>query len=222
MSAVSDLSVAGLHWRLPAEFRELLLNQHGLRLDEWQRGGQARVIKHAAHRTVYEVRLPGLHFFLKHNRAPDLRARLRAWLRPDKALGEFERTIEVARRGVPTYTPLAAGVPEQGSGDSYLLTIALEETRQLNTFLEKELPSWPEPRRTRLRQRLAVVLGQLLARMHDAGLTHADLHPGNILLRLDAGDLPSLFLIDLHAVRLGSPLGWPASRDNMVILNRWF
>jgi hypothetical protein len=222
MSSISELSVGGLHWRLPAEFRDVLLGNRGLRLEEWRRTGQARVIKHAVHRTVYEVRLPGLHFFLKHNRAADVRSRLRAWLRPDKALGEYERTLEVSQRGVPTYKPLAAGVPEHGSGDSFLLTYALEETRQLNTFLEKELPTWPEPRRTRLRLRLAVVLGELLADMHDAGLTHDDLHPGNILLRLTADDTPHLFLIDLHAIRLGPLLGWPASRDNMVILNRWF
>ena len=28
--------------------------------------------------------------------------------------------------------------------------------------------------------------------------------------------------IDLHAVRLGRPLGWPAARDNLVLLDRWF
>jgi hypothetical protein len=31
-----------------------------------------------------------------------------------------------------------------------------------------------------------------------------------------------LFLVDLHAVQLGGPLDWPTSRDNLVILNRWF
>ncbi len=221
MSSIIDLNVGGLRWRLPSELRELLLDDNGLRFDEWLRGGQARVVKNAGPRAVYEVRLPGLHFFVKHNRAGGVRSRLRSWLRPDKALGEYERTLEVARRGVPTYAPLAAGVSERGDGDSFLLTVALEETCQLNTFLERELPSWPEPRRTRIRQRIAVALGELLARMHGAGLMHDDLHPGNILLRRDA-DVPHLFLIDLHAVRLGEPPDWSASRDNLVILNRWF
>ena len=64
-----------------------------------------------------------------------------------------------------------------------------------------------------------MALGHLLADMHDAGIVHHDLHPGNVLLQLDEEDRPRLFLIDLQAVRLGPPLPWRASRDNVVILN---
>src|SRR5262249_12838504 len=74
----------------------------------------------------------------------------------------------------------------------------------------------------RLRQRLAVALGKLLGRMHEAGVFHPDLHPGNLLLQLDPDDCPRLFLIDLHALRLGRPLPWPTSRANLVVFNRWF
>src|SRR5262249_17595254 len=42
------------------------------------------------------------------------------------------------------------------------------------------------------------------------------------LVRLDACDRPQLFLIDLHDVGLREPLGWRASRDNLVLLNRFF
>src|SRR5262245_22811107 len=77
MSAVIELTTGELRWRLAPEHRETLLNADGLRLEEWLRNGQARVVKHAGHRTVYQVRLPGLHFFLKHNRLADTRARLR-------------------------------------------------------------------------------------------------------------------------------------------------
>jgi tRNA A-37 threonylcarbamoyl transferase component Bud32 len=58
--------------------------------------------------------------------------------------------------------------------------------------------------------------------MHDAGVTHNDLHANNLLLALGADDEPHLHLIDLHAVRLGPPLGCHARRDNLVVLNRWF
>jgi serine/threonine protein kinase len=62
----------------------------------------------------------------------------------------------------------------------------------------------------------------LLAAMHDTGIAHHDPHPGNLLLRLDGTDQPELFLIDLHAVRLGAPLSWRARRANLILFNRWF
>src|SRR5205085_3421061 len=164
--------------------------------------------------TVYEVRLPGLHFYVKHNRLLDARGWLRAWVRPGKALTEYDHTLAIAARGVPTFVPLAAGEPIRGPGDSFLLTLALENTQQLNTFLEQVLPTLPALRQTRLRQRLAVALGHLLADMHEAGIVHHDLHAGNLLLDLAEGR-PRLYLIDLHAVRLTARLGWRMSRDNL-------
>ena len=150
--------------------------------------------------------------------------RLREWLRPGKAQAEYDRALAVTARQVPTFTPLAAGEPcrREGPGESYLLTQALENTQPLNTFLEKVLPLLPAPRHTRIRQALARELGRLLADMHNAGIVHHDLHTGNVLLDLSDEDRPRLYLIDLHAVRLGRRLGWRASRDNLVILNRWF
>src|SRR6266511_4933318 len=86
MSSFIEITSGNVQWRLAAEHRALLLDESGLRLAEWLKNGQARVIKHARHRTVYQVRLPGLHFFLKQNHVADVRARLREWVRPGKAL----------------------------------------------------------------------------------------------------------------------------------------
>ncbi|HEV3235879.1 MAG TPA: lipopolysaccharide kinase InaA family protein, partial [Gemmataceae bacterium] len=77
-------------------------------------------------------------------------------------------------------------------------------------------------RQTRLRQRIAGCLATFMGHVHDAGVKHNDLHAGNILIRLDDQDQPRLYLVDLHAVRIGRPLGWRASRDNLVMLNQWF
>src|SRR5205814_7739805 len=51
---------------------------------------------------------------------------------------------------------------------------------------------------------------------------HTALHPGNLLLRLGPDGRPELYLIDIYAVRLGPPLDRRRSRDNLVVLNRWF
>ncbi len=211
-------SAGGVRWEVQPGYRDLLLGPQGLRLDEWLREGKARVVKQGPHRVVYFLDLPGLRAYLKHYRLHDTRARLRELVRPSKARMEWERTLAVAARGVPTFELIALG--ERGNrlrpGDSFLLTRALEETESLQTFLER-LP----PRAARLRQRLAVALGELLARMHDTGIRHNDLHAGNLLVRVE-DDRPALFLIDLHAVTVGHPLGRWARRANLVMLNRWF
>ncbi len=221
-NAKCKMIVGGLRWEVADEFRDALLGPDGLRLTEWLDQGQARIVKHGPHRTVYRVVLPEVDCYVKHCRVHDARAWLREIVRPAKARGEYERCLAVAARGVPTVTPLAVGEAIGPSpGDSFLITQTLD-AEPLGVFIEQTLPALEPGRRTRLRQRLAVALGRFLARLHSAGVTHDDLHANNLLLVLGDDDEPRLHLIDLHAVRLGAPLGRRARRDNLVILNRWF
>jgi hypothetical protein len=223
MSVLIDPVTAAVRWHVAPEYRRLQFGSGGLQLTDWLRTGEAQIVKHGPHRTVYRVEMPGLRFFLKHYRLPTMRAWLRECFRPSKARVEYDRAVAVAARGVPTAMPLAFGVEARfGPGESYLITLALDDTQPLSTFLETTLLTFAPLRQTRVRQSLAQALGELLAKMHDAGIRHQDLHAGNILMRLDADDWPRLFLIDLHAVRLGKPLGRETSLANLVMLNRWF
>jgi tRNA A-37 threonylcarbamoyl transferase component Bud32 len=219
-----SVTVGGGRWLVAAGWRDRLLGPDGLRLDEWLAAGQAQVVKDGPHRTVYHVTLPDCDFYVKRNRLMNTRAWLRELVRPAKARIEYDRARAVAAAGIATVTPLAVGrsVAENGPGESYLITLGLQRTEQLDTFLMTILPSFEAQRQTRVRQRIAVALGEFIAAMHDAGVNHADLHPGNLLVRLDEKEAIDLYLIDLHAVRLQAPLDWSASRDNLVILNHWF
>lgn len=221
--ALQEHSAGGQRWFVAPQWRDVLLDESGLRLAEWLNLGLAHVIKHGPHRTVYRVQLPQLDFYLKHYRLADGRAWLRQLVRPSKARREFSRALAVAECAVPTITPLALGenASSAGPGESFLLTHSLEDVEPLNVFLESTLPGLPAGTQARVRQALARVLGQLVARLHDAGIRHDDLHAANLLLQLKASD-PHLYLIDLHDVELGPPLAWAQSRDNLVILNRWF
>jgi tRNA A-37 threonylcarbamoyl transferase component Bud32 len=213
---------ADTRWRLLpalAPFRADLFESEGLRLSDWLARGQARIIKQGPHQAVYRVMLPGLDFYLKQYRLPDARAWLRGLVRPSKARLEFERACAVAARGVPTIEPLALG---EGASESWLLTRTLPDAVPLHDFLEETLPTLPARPAARLRQRLAFVLGRFLAQLHDAGVTHHDLHPGNLLLQIDGDGSPRLALIDLYAARVGPPLTWRQRRGNLVVLNRWF
>jgi tRNA A-37 threonylcarbamoyl transferase component Bud32 len=224
MASACERVAGGVRWHVADAYRDVLLGPGGLRLDEWLRDGRARVVKHGPLRTVYRVELPALSFHVKHYRLVDRRGWLRELVRPAKARGEYRKTLAVAARGVPTFMPLGFGEREHRlrPGDSYLLTRSIDEAVPLTEFVGKTLPRLAADRHARVRQRLAVALGRLMARLHGAGVLHNDLHAGNLLIHLDRDDRPVLYLIDLHAARLCRPLGWRARRANLVMLNRWF
>jgi tRNA A-37 threonylcarbamoyl transferase component Bud32 len=221
---LTEITCGGIRWQVLPEWRHLLFGPNGLRLDDWLRTGLAHVVKNGPHRTVYRVALPGLSVYLKHHRLPDVRAWLRQLVRPAKARMEYDRALAVAARCVPTVFPVALGERCSGPGpsDSFLITQGLENTESLSDFIEKTLPQLEPRRQMHLRPLLATALGEFVARLHDAGIVHKDLHAANLLVRLGPGDGPSLYLIDLHDVALGRELNWRASRDNLVMLNRWF
>jgi tRNA A-37 threonylcarbamoyl transferase component Bud32 len=215
-----EVRTGGFRWRvLPAlgEARHLL-GPGGFRLDEVE----PTVVKQTPHRAVYRVEIGGLDLHVKHYRG-DARDWVRCLFRGRRAVREFVLSREVARRGVPTVEVLGVGeyANRLGPSDSVLVTRTLPGARPLLDYLEHELPAMPPRARCDTRHRLASAVGELLARQHAAGVRHGDLHPGNVLVRFEAGS-PELFLIDLDAVRLGPPLAWQASRDNLVILDRWF
>jgi tRNA A-37 threonylcarbamoyl transferase component Bud32 len=222
--SLTQCSVGGFRWSLLPELQGQLLDADGLRLREWLASGQARVVKQGPHRMVYRVELPGLCFYVKHNFIHDQRAWFRQLVRPSKARIEYDRAVVALERGIPTISPLALAEQEArvGCGESILITQSLEGCIPLHFFLAAVLPTFAEPRATLLRQQLAVELGQLVARIHDAGILHHDLHAANLLVRLDADDRLHIFVIDLLAVKVGPPLDWAQSCENLVTMNCWF
>jgi tRNA A-37 threonylcarbamoyl transferase component Bud32 len=213
-------TAGGMLWRITPECRSLF-GPDGLRLPEWIASGQARIIKTGPHCTVYRVVLPGIDFYLKHYRLFNTQAWLRQMIRPAKARSEFERGVAVRDHGINTVPPLGFGEHVAMPGDSFLLTRTVE-AEPLGGFIEMTLPSLPSSCQRRIRTALAEQLGIMMAKMHAAGVVHHDLHAGNLLVRLDRTARPELLLIDLHAVRVGTPLGWAARSENLVMLNRWF
>jgi tRNA A-37 threonylcarbamoyl transferase component Bud32 len=204
------------HWRVRPDWQDRLVGAAGLRLETWHAEGRLQVIKQAPHRTIYRVDLPDASVFIKHYPIHDVRAFLRQRLRPAKAATEMACALALAERRIATVVPIASAAGP--AGESYLITLALEGTVRLDDFINHLLEKAPGELNFRLRREIARRLGEFLARMHDAGVSHADLHSGNLLVKPDTLEL---YLIDLHAVRLGGPLDWPDSKDNLVMLSRW-
>src|SRR5260221_13887346 len=210
-----NVQTSEIIWHIEPRWRDVLLADGRLPLDDWFRSKQAQQIKDGKFRTIYRVQVGNLDLHVKHCRPVGLRAWLREWLRPAKALLEFRRIREVARRNVPTLKAVAYGIGRGlGPTDGFLVTESLTNTISLNQFLNAS----PEPG---LRRILGRESPRFLATFHHAGVCHTDLHPGTVLLHWREGR-PHFVLIDLHDVRVGPPLSRRASLNNLIVFNRWF
>jgi tRNA A-37 threonylcarbamoyl transferase component Bud32 len=207
-----------VRWRLPSDLARTLLHPSGaLRLNEWLANGAATIVKNAPHRTIHRVELAKkFTFFLKQYRAAGLRNRLREMLRSTKAKAEYDKAAALAKRGILVPNPLGWGILGDSLAPtaSFLLSEAVSEARHLTDELSDRTP--------RRRQQLAISLGEYVAQLHAAGVTHRDFHPGNLLVRWPANAPPQFVLIDLHEVRIDQPLDWRRRCKNLCVFNRYF
>jgi tRNA A-37 threonylcarbamoyl transferase component Bud32 len=203
-------------WWVRGDWKHALIGPRGLRLDEWKDTGKLTVVKTGPHRVVYRAELDEGAVFVKHFLVPGLRAKVRQWVRRGKGRNEGRRTRYLSEIGVPTITPIALGEQRKNFFlfENYLITHAITDAVPLDEFLERRLLQMAPDRQARIRQRLARALGLLTARLHNSGFIHQDFHPGNVLVRMEADDQPRLAMIDLDALRVCRPLGWPEAQLN--------
>jgi tRNA A-37 threonylcarbamoyl transferase component Bud32 len=211
-------------WWIRGPWQETLLGPEGLRLEEWRAQGRVTTVKAGPNRVVYRVELAEGAIYIKHNLVPDYRVMFRQWFRRGKGRNEGRRCADLTSIGVPTIVPIALGEQRKRKFlfENYLITWEIPDTIPLDKLLQEHLDDWPEPRRSRIRQRLASSLGALTARLHEAGLIHIDFHPGNILVRMGFDEMPELIMIDLDALRKSPRLSWPKAQKNLAVLDHYF
>jgi tRNA A-37 threonylcarbamoyl transferase component Bud32 len=220
MSTFVQLQTGEVHWIVRCDARAALLGDDHLNLDRWLQSGQATIVKNGPHRTVYRLRLPGHHYYLKHYRVPDTRAMLSQWTQGSKGYREWTLMQRAARHGVPTLVPVAFGEQRRAGLvlENFLITEGVDEVEPLYSFAHQLLPTVPADRQRLLRRQLALDLAEMAARMHEAGIQHRDLHGGNVLVQPDPAGRLRLFLIDLHGARVRRHMDWRRSRAEILVL----
>jgi 3-deoxy-D-manno-octulosonic acid kinase len=130
-----------------------------------------------------------------------------------RPLRELMVTAEARRRGVAAAEVLAARVE---GGLAYRGALLTAEVPGATTLLEA-LRAAPD---AAARRGLAVVAARAVAAMHAAGVWHADLNLGNILVH-PGPDGPAVALLDFDRARLArGPLGARPRRRNLRRLAR--
>jgi len=215
MTGDITITVEGLRWCVTPDGQRILDQE--LCLAKHIEEGRAKVVKHGEHRTVYRIELANPNVYWKHCRLNGPRAYFRDLFRGPKAKLEFDRLRELKARGIATVEPLAwARFDRRFPRGSFLITRELERTMPLDEYLAIHPPSSPKERRE-----LARRLAQYTNTLHAAEVQHPDFHPGNLLVRATDAGL-EFFLIDVHDVELGPPLGKSARWQNLILFSRWF
>ena len=166
---------------------------------------------------AYRMTLPGgLRVVLRRCRRGGVVARLVGetyvglWPRP---LRELAVTVEARRRGVAAAEVL--GVRVEG-GLLYRGAVVTAEVPAAATLLDA-LRAAPDGA---VRRALATAAGRAVARLHAAGVFHADLNLTNILVHPEAGGA-AVVLLDFDRARLRrAPLAAAARRRNLRRLAR--
>lgn len=216
-----------VRWEVAPRWRDVLLKNGRLPLARWLADGDAQVIKHGSHRTVYRLALSGGTFYLKHDRSTSWWHTGRNLIRPSAARREYSKAVELARREVPTVRPVAVGERVRGGlvTDSFLVTEAIDHAVTLGQYISRHLRPLPPSDQSAAWLALADRLARLCAAAHRAGVDHDDLHQGNVLARRGSNSgaaFPELFFVDVPGVRLSGPLDWSRSRASLVMLNSDF
>ncbi|MFP4053414.1 MAG: lipopolysaccharide kinase InaA family protein [Phycisphaerae bacterium] len=152
-------------------------------------------VKENASRTVYRGSIEGQDIYLKQFRSRTALHRIGRSLGISDALGELHFLQHLTQSGVPTPPPLAACCV---NGTEWLATAAVAPCTPADQWHAQQLEQGEQGRRAI--RRATRQLGQLVGRMHKAGVIHEDLHCGNVLVRTDTNP-PTMVLTDLHRAR---------------------
>lgn len=188
----------------------------------YERGGGAPLPRDRAVECIYKgrnrlyrVSSPEWAYVVKcFGQLSPLRALYYRYLGRSKAERSHTYALELVRRGVGT--PMSLGYAERrtlwGIAESYQVSEAIDYTE---ADIHPHMRGWTIP------DGFADALGAFIAQAHEAGVTHLDLSPGNILYRYDrATRRYHFYLVDLNRMRLyTAPLTLEQASANVARLS---
>lgn len=183
-----------------------------------------RLVKQNPQRSVWRAVLGGVPYFLKYYLCRGWSDVVRGLFRPPACLAEWNSGIFALRAWIPAVRPAAytTHLVCAGRRCALLVTEALEPAYPLNEFWRMVESDPDRHRRLEDKGQLIELLAEMIARAHQAGLEHMDMHAANILVQPVGPRRYRTAFVDLHSARLDVPIHDRAVVRNLVQLNQWF
>ncbi|MGE3180512.1 MAG: lipopolysaccharide kinase InaA family protein [Phycisphaerae bacterium] len=181
-------------------------------------------VKRNARRDVWQATIGGQKYFVKYFFADGRLREIRNRFFRAPWDSEWESGVYAAKHGIPAVSPVAmtTNLIRSGGTCAVLVTHAVEPSQPLNVFWSA-LQADPDLRRRREdANQILERLAQLIARAHQAGFEHTDMHAANILVQPVAARRYRCVFVDLQSAKLGSPISDNAVVRNLAQLNQWF
>ncbi|MFA5864136.1 MAG: lipopolysaccharide kinase InaA family protein [Phycisphaerae bacterium] len=203
----------------------------------------AQLIKENGQRQVWRVDLGENSYYAKLYLRNGKSWQIKRYFRGPACLKEWTVANYALEHGINCVIPLAYAVSshtslplrEPSPVDSLLITAGIQQALPLTDYWQLLNAKPGDANRAAQIDTLEDALAELLARAHLAGLAHSDLHPGNLLVEQKRHDhkgvnnieessctKPFVCLVDLQAVRVGTPVSDREAIDNLAQLNQWF
>lgn len=225
MSAIRSSEIHwydGVVWQFESSLRDELLAPDGISIERWVGSGKAERIKSAPGRDIHRLELAGGPAYLKRFWPKNAWHALRHRLGLRRAEAEFMLAQEFARLDIPTVRPMAVGVEGKRPLRSYFLSEAVPRSRPVYEFVEENFRRGILDIPTRVRRQAIRDLAEIIARLHQAGMEHRDLHERNILVQSLGRGKSRFVLLDLQDVRKHRWLSWRSARRDLSRLGRYF
>lgn len=215
--------VHGLQWTFYERFGRVL---EVVPAEVWANPGAQgwERVKHNATRVVWSARIDGALYYLKYYAHHGWLATLKRLLLGPACETEWKSGVYASQAGISAVRPVAYAerVGCDGGMCSLLVTEAVEPGYPLSEYWRTMQADDDTRRRRRDTTELIDLLAEMIARAHQSGFEHRDMHAANILVHpLSPGRYRTVF-VDLQRARLGAPVSDRAVVRNLAQLNQWF
>lgn len=184
----------------------------------WQR------VKQNTSREVWRAVIGGSPYYLKYYFRDHWLRVLRRLFRDASCRAEWEAGRFAQRAGLPATRPVAYAMNLRRGRRrcDLLVSEAVEPAHVLSDFWRSLISDDDVRRRRQDAAQLGERLAEMIARAHQAGFEHLDLHAANVLVQPVGPRRYRTLFVDLQSARRDVPVGDHAIVRNLAQLNQWF